>query len=159
MARGLGRPTKCSIGRPRPCPAHQKLFWWVASRPSPSNFHLMGRGPARPVIFHEVGPRPGPPHPFFYVSPSGPAWPIRVFKLVAPRRLMRCSIVSARSSPAHDIGDEAHETRARNGTARHLCRPVRGFEGQTHGPARVLPRTKRCTLVVKKHQYIYITSM
>ena len=33
--------------------------------PGPSFFHVVGRGPARPIKFFFVGPRPGPAHLYF----------------------------------------------------------------------------------------------
>ena len=70
-------------------------LWWVGpglgrhARPGPSNFHVMSRGPARPIRFSCGGPRPGPAYQFFRgwavarPSPSifqrmgrGPAQPI-----------------------------------------------------------------------------------
>ena len=37
----------------------------VGRRPGPSFFHVVGRGPARPIKFLFDGPRPDPTHPFF----------------------------------------------------------------------------------------------
>ena len=55
---GLGRAD-------RPDPAHQRLTCWADARPGPSDFNLVGRGPARPANFSEDGPRPGPAHKKF----------------------------------------------------------------------------------------------
>ena len=40
--------------------------------------------------------------------------------------------------PTHDIGGEAHETRAPYGPARHFRELARGFDGPGHGLAHVL---------------------
>ena len=84
-------------------------LWWVGlstfhvmgrgpARPSPLIFQRMGRGPARSLNFSENGPRPGPVH--------------RISK-------------KSRPGPGHDIGDEAHETRALYGwPAFSVGRPV-----------------------------------
>ena len=68
-------------------PTHQFFIRWAAVRPCPSNFNLVGRGPARPVNFQMMGrgpaqpitfsnftARPGPS--FFQKSRPGPARPI-----------------------------------------------------------------------------------
>ena len=61
------------------------------TRPGPSIFQRMGRGPARPIKNSEDGPRPGLAHHIFIFSRPGPARPINFSK------------VSARLSPAHHI--------------------------------------------------------
>ena len=70
----------------------------------------------RPINFScdGPGPRPGPAHEIFKYA-----------------------------GPDHDMGGEAHETRALYGLAYHFCGPARGFDGAGHGPAHVLSRTKR----------------
>ena len=112
--------------------------WWGG----PLFFHVVGRGPARPIKFSEARParpvnffrgwaaaRPGPSNSKLYRP--GPARPINYSNLSAP------------PGPAHDSRSEAHETRASYG-------PARGFKeagnGPAHGQAHVLPRTKKCTL-------------
>ena len=80
-------------------------LWWAG----PSIFHVMGRGPARPITILEDGPRPDPAHRiFFEISRPGPL----DFQKCLP-------------GPAHDIDGEAHETRALYGLVRHAVgRPV-----------------------------------
>lgn len=117
--------------------------WFIA-------FHRMGGGPARPIKFSEDGPRPGPVRLIFRGWAAARAGPIEFqiflaynfFNFFGPARPMTFSISAARFGPPHDIHSEAHETRAPQGSAHHLCGPVHGFER----PAHVLSRTKRCTL-------------
>ena len=85
--------------------------WWTAlglgrAVPGRPIFHLVGRGPARPIKFSKDGAWPGPAHHLFIFSRPG---------------------------PAHDIGGEAHETRALYGPAHHFRGPARGFNGPGHG--------------------------
>ena len=70
-------------------PTHQFLSRWAAARPVPSNFDLVGRGPAPPVKFSEDGPHPGPAHQFF--KTHGPARPDPSFFL------------KPRAGPAHHM--------------------------------------------------------
>ena len=100
---------------PRPGPAHQISRGSAAARPGPSVFQRIGRGPAQRIASSKIS-RPGPSD---------------------------LSRVSARPGPAHDIGGEGHETRALFRLAHHFCGPVCGFDGPGHGPAHVLPHTKR----------------
>ena len=129
----MGQPINFSRNGQRPGPAHKK-FHSIGRRPAwPINvspdFHPMGRGPAQPVKCFEDGPRPRPAHHFS--TWHGPARPgPLIFQVSCP-------------GPAHDIGSEAHETRALYGPARHFCGPARG---KIHGPAHLLSRTKRCML-------------
>ena len=61
-----GGPARGWAGPGRPARSgHQFLILWAAAWPGPSNFNLVGRGPARPVEFSEDGPRPGPAHQIF----------------------------------------------------------------------------------------------
>ena len=60
MDRGPGQPVKsCGPPHGQGGAAHIKLT------PGPSNFGMMGRGPARPIIFWNDGLRPCPAHQFF----------------------------------------------------------------------------------------------
>ena len=59
-------------------------MWWAAARPGPSNFNLVGRGPARPINFSEDGPWPVPAYHIFKNSRPGPARPI-IFSNVSAR--------------------------------------------------------------------------
>ena len=60
-------------GRSGPCRAH---IPWAAGRPGPSNFYLVGPGPARPIIFFKIvgQVRPGPSQ--FHNPTHVPARPI-----------------------------------------------------------------------------------
>ena len=104
----------------------QKFIWWAAARPSPSNFHLMSRGPAHQFLREWAAARPSLSHFQKFTARPGPL----DFQICRP-------------GPVHDIGGEAHETRALYGLARHSCGPARGFDGPGNGPAHVLSRTKR----------------
>ena len=75
----------------------------MTARPGPSIFKGIGRSPAQPIAFY---------------FQQFTARPIRFANMPA--------------RPGHDIGGEAHETRALYGLARPFC-----------GPAPVLSRTKR----------------
>ena len=117
---------------------------WVAARPGPSNFHLVGRDPARPINFSSDEPRPGPAHQFFRgwtaARPSTSQFQIFTAQPSRIHQIFKC-VGPARPGPVHDIGGEAHETRALYGLARHFCGPARGFDGRGHGLAHVLSRT------------------
>ena len=66
---------------------------------------LVGRGPDRPIELSSDGLQPGPAHHMFKLLRPGPARPIRFSNVSAWPSL-------AQPGPAHDIGSEAHETRA-----------------------------------------------
>ena len=54
--------------------------------------------------------------------------------------------VAAQPGPAHDIGSEAHETRALYGPARRFCGQAREFDGPFHGRISVPHPFLTCTL-------------
>ena len=110
-----GRAIKLSKDGPHPARPIKFSRRWA--RPGPSYFQKMGRDPAQPIEF-QILP-----------TQSGSAPPI-ILEICRP-------------GPAHDIRSEAHETRALNGSARHLCAPARGFKGPAHGPFHVLRRTRK----------------
>ena len=94
---------------------------------------LVGRwdGPAHEFFKSWAAARPGPSN--CQRMGRGPAQPIAFLKFTA----------RARPGPAHDIGGEAHETRALYGLARQFCGQARGFDGPGHGALHVLSRTQR----------------
>ena len=117
---GLGRAD-------RPDPAHQRLTCWADARPGPSNFNLVGRGPARPANFSEDGPRPGPAHQSFRRWAAAraslshfqflTARPVTIFRSA---RLMRHGLYMDR--PDNYVGRPVDLTGRPMG--RLICRPV-----------------------------------
>ena len=80
---------------------------WAAARPGPSNFHMMGRGPARSIKLPHDGPQPGPARPTNFSKLSarpGPAHHIFSFFGPARRRPITFSKISARPGPARTFG-------------------------------------------------------
>ena len=100
MSRGPGRPVKTlgpphglnraanvkpAFHGPRPGLAHQISSQWAATRPGPSNFQVIARGPARSITFLKLLARPDPAHHIF--KTLGPAQPgHHVFKMIGPAR-------------------------------------------------------------------------
>ena len=120
IGRGPGRPMKTrgpphGLGGaahveptshgPRPGPAHQIFRAWVAARPGPPDFHLMGRGPARPIKFSEHGLRPGPAHQIFRAWAAARPGPL-IFRnsRPGPARPITFSNISAQPGPARTNG-------------------------------------------------------
>ena len=114
----------------------------------PSFFHVVGRGPARPIkflegglgpsIFQRPGRGPARPGPSIFSEDGlrpGPAH--RISNYIGPA--YQHFNFSALPGPTHDIRSEAHETRARpvDLKSRPMGRPR---------VAHVFPRTKKCTL-------------
>ena len=46
---------------------------WAATRPGPSDFEMMSRGPARSIRFRDDGPWPRPAHQISWTLVLGPA--------------------------------------------------------------------------------------
>ena len=83
------------------------------SRSGPFNFHLVGRGPARPGPSNSQSMSRGPVHQFF--MGRGPAQPITAHHFLT---------FTARPGPAHDIGGKPRSARYFRGPARGFGRPV-----------------------------------
>ena len=73
-----------------------------AAEPGPSNFQMIGRGPARSIKFPHEGPQPGPAHKIFKTLGPGPTRPTNFSNSRRPSPSM-FPILSARPGPAHQI--------------------------------------------------------
>ena len=101
---GLGRAAhiKPTSHGQRPGPAHQISSRWAAARLGPSNFHMMGRGPARPIKFSDDGPRPGLHHQISHDGPQpGPAH--QIFRTLGPAQPGPPNFQNSRPGPARPI--------------------------------------------------------
>ena len=124
-------------------PAHQLFCLCDWPRPGSSIFQRIGRGPAQPIAFSK---NHGPARPSRCCSCSHINSSLQnnaVRGRSTGSNNSGCSNGSTRPGPAHDIGGEAHETRALYGLARQFCGQARGFDGPGHGALHVLSRTQR----------------